>query len=217
MFIGHYAVALAAKPVAPRASLGTLFAAAALADLLWPMFLLLGWERAHVVPGPNPFLTLWLDSIPWSHSLLLLLLWGGAFALAYRARTGDRRAALVVALLVVSHWVLDVVTHRADMPLYPGGPELGLKLWDSVVGTLVIEGLLFGAAVWVYATWTRARDRTGAWGFWALLAVLVVSYVGSLASPPPPSWVALAGGAILFGWLFVAWAAWADRHRESVG
>src|SRR5438046_8863770 len=79
MFIGHYAVALAAKRVALRTSLGTLFAATSLADLLWPVFLLFGWEQAHVVPGPNPFLTLWLDSIPISHSLITLIGWGALF------------------------------------------------------------------------------------------------------------------------------------------
>src|SRR5437868_1681589 len=91
MFIGHYALALAAKRAAPRASLGALFAATSLADLLWPVFLLLGWEQAHIVPGPNPFLTLWLDSIPISHSLVTLIGWGALFGLVYRARTPDDR------------------------------------------------------------------------------------------------------------------------------
>src|SRR5213595_1512436 len=198
VFIGHYALALAAKRAAPRASLGTLFAATSLADLLWPVFLLLGWEQAHVVPGPNPFLTLWLDSIPISHSLVTLIGWG------------------VIALLVVSHWVLDYVTHRPDMPLYPGGTPLGLGLWNSVAGTVVVEGVMFVAGVWLYATATRARDRAGSYGFWALVAVLLLSYVGSLFSPPPPTRVALAIGGIIFGWLFVAWAWWGDKHRESV-
>src|SRR6266513_957014 len=125
MFIGHYALALAAKRAAPRTSLGTLFAAVSLADLLWPVFLLLGWEQAHIVPGPNPFLTLWLDSIPISHSLITLVAWGALFGYLYRRRSGDWRAGLLLALLVVRHWVLDVVTHRPDMPLYPGGAGLG--------------------------------------------------------------------------------------------
>src|SRR5437867_10340755 len=111
MFIGHYAVALAAKRVAPK---------------------------AHVVPGPNPFLTLWLDSIPISHSLITLIGWGALFAYLYRVRTGDGRAALVVALLVVSHWLLDYVTHRPDMPLYPGGTPWGLGLWNSVTGAVAV-------------------------------------------------------------------------------
>ena len=213
MFIGHYAMALAAKRAAPRTSLGTLFAATSLADLLWPVFLLFGWEQAHVVPGPNPFLTLWLDSIPISHSLITLIGWGALFAYLYRTRTGDGRAALVVALLVVSHWLLDFVTHRPDMPLYPGGTPLGLGLWNSVTGTVAVEGVMFVAGVWLYATATRARDRTGTYGFWSLIAVLVLSYVGSLFSPPPPTRVALAVGGIIFGWLFVGWAAWGDRHR----
>lgn len=214
MFIGHYALALAAKRAAPRTSLGTLFAAASLADLLWPVFLLLGWEQAHIVPGPNPFLTLWLDSIPISHSLITLIGWGVLFAFLYRMRTGDGRGTLVVALLVVSHWVLDFVTHRPDMPLYPGGAPLGLGLWNSVAGTLIVEGVMFVAGLWLYVGATHARDRTGSYGFWTLIALLVLSYVGSLYSPPPPTLVALSIGGIIFGWLFVGWAAWADKHRE---
>ena len=216
MFIGHYAVAMAAKRAAPRASLGTLFAAASLADLLWPVFLLLGWEHAHIVPGPNPFLTLWLDSFPISHSLVTLIGWGALFGLLYRWRTGDGRAAVVIGLVVVSHWVLDFVTHRPDMPLYPGGTPLGLGLWNSVAGTLVTEGVMFLAGVWLYATATRPRDRVGRYAFWGLIAFLVVSYIGSLYSPPPSAMRALALGGIAFGWLFVAWAAWGDRHRDNV-
>src|SRR2546423_9098386 len=89
MFIGHYALALGAKRAAPRASLGALFAATSFADLVWPVFLLLGWEQAHIVPGPNPLLTLWLDSIPISHSLVTLIRWGALFGVAYPARTRD--------------------------------------------------------------------------------------------------------------------------------
>jgi hypothetical protein len=216
MFIGHYAVALAAKRAAPRTSLGILFAAVSLADLLWPVFLVLGWEEAHFVPGPNPFLTLWLDSIPISHSLLTLIAWGALFAWLYRWRTGYARGALVAALAVVSHWVLDFATHRPDMPLYPGGAPLGLGLWNSVAGTIVVEGVMYVAGLWLYVAATRARDRIGRYGFWALIVVLVLSYVGSLFSPPPPTRAALAIGGIIFGWLFVAWAGWGDRHRESV-
>ncbi len=216
MFIGHYAVALAAKRVAPRSSLGTLFAATSLADLLWPVFLLLGWERAHVVPGSNPFLTLWLDSFPISHSLLTLIAWGALFGALYWWRIGNRPGAVVIGLLVVSHWVLDFVTHRPDMPLYPGGTPLGLGLWNSVAGTLVIEGVMFVGGVWLYATATRPRDRIGRYAFWGLIGFLAVSYIGSLYSPPPSAMTALAIGGIVFGWLFVGWAGWGDKHRDTV-
>jgi len=216
VFIGHYALALAAKRAAPRTSLGTLFLAVQLADMLWPVFLLLGWEQAHLVPGPNPFLILWLDSIPISHSLLTLIAWGVLFAAVYRMRTGYAKGAIVFALAVVSHWVLDVVTHRPDMPLYPGGPKLGLGLWNSVAGTVIIEVVMFAAGTWIYLRTTRARDAVGRYGLGALLALLGVFYGGSLLGGAPPSMRAMEIGGLVFGWLFVGWAAWVDRHREAV-
>jgi len=216
MFIGHYALGLAAKRIAPRTSLGTLFLAPSLADLLWPVFLLLGWERVRVTGGANPFLTLTFDAYPLSHSLLTLIGWGVVLAVLYRWRSGDARAATVVALLVVSHWVLDFVTHVPDMPLYPGGPTVGLGLWNSVAGTVIIEGLMFVAGAWIYVTTTRGRDAVGRYALWALLAFLLVSYVASLFTGPPPTLQAIELGGIVFGWLFVGWAAWADRHREGV-
>ena len=216
MFLGHYAVALAAKRAAPRTSLGTLFLSVQLADMLWPVFLLTGWERVRIVPNPDPFLNFVFDAYPISHSLLTLVAWGVVFALLYRMRTGYARGAIVVALGVVSHWVLDVVVHRPDMPLYPGGPKLGLGLWSSVTGTVVIEGLMLLASLWIYLGTTRARDGVGRYGFFALIVVVALSYVASTFGPPPPSTLALSIGGIVFGWLFVAWAAWADKHREAV-
>ena len=216
MFIGHYAVALAAKRAAPRTSLGTLFVAAQLADMLWPILLLLGWEHAHFEAGPNPFLVLWLDSIPISHSLLTLIAWGALFAGLYHRRTGYTRGGLVVALAVVSHWILDFVSHRPDMPLYPGGAKLGLGLWNSVAGTIVVEAAMFVVGLWIYLRATRARDAVGRYGLAALLTVLVLSYVGSLLGGPPPSMRAVEIGGIIFGWLFVWWAAWGDRHRDAI-
>ena len=198
MFIGHYALGLAAKRLAPRTSLGTLFVAPTLADLLWPVFLLLGWERVSPSGVTNPFLTLTFDAYPVSHSLLALIGWSALYALLYRARTGYGRGAIVVGLLVVSHWLLDFVTHVPDMPLYPGGPKVGLGLWHSVPGTVIIEGLMFAAGVAIYAATTRPRDGVGRIGLGVLVLVLAAAYVGSLFSPPPPM-PALAIGAIVFG------------------
>src|SRR5256886_6134176 len=122
MFIGHYAVALAAKRVAPRTSLGTLFLAVQLADMLWPIFLLLGWEHAHFEAGPNPFLVLWLDSIPISHRLLTLNAWGALVARLYHWRTGYARGALVVAPAGVNHLGPRFATQRPDIPAYSRRP-----------------------------------------------------------------------------------------------
>ena len=215
MFIGHYALGLAAKRAAPRTSLGNLVIAPTLADLLWPIFLLLGLEHVHAVPNSNSFLVGWYDDYPYSHSLLMLLVWGAVFGYLYRARTGDKRGALVIGLLVVSHWVLDVITHRPDMPIYPGGPEVGLGLWNSPTATIVVEALMLLFGIAIYARTTRARDGIGRWGFWSLVVLLVISYIGSIKTPPPSSITALAIGAIIFGWVFVLFAWWVDRHREA--
>jgi hypothetical protein len=215
MFIGHFAVAMAAKRAAPRTSLGWLFAASQFPDLLWPVFLLTGIERARIAPGDTAFTPLAFEHYPWSHSLLMVVIWGALLGGAYRLRRGDGRASLVIALLVVSHWVLDWVTHRPDLPLVPGGgPKLGLGLWNHATATLVIELLVFAGGVWVYARSNPPRDRTGRWAFVALIAFLVFMHATNAVSPPPPNItaVAIAGLAI---WLLVWWAAWADRHRGA--
>lgn len=216
MFIGHFAAGLAAKRLAPRTSLGTLFAAAQLIDLVWPALLLAGVERVRIAPGDTAFTPLAFEHYPWTHSLLLVGLWAAAFGVAYRARTGYRRGAVVVGALVLSHWLLDLLTHRPDLPLAPGAALVGLGLWNSVAGTLVVEGGLFAAGLLAYATFTRARNRTGAIALWALAAFLVAVYAANVASPPPPSTQAI-GAAGLLMWLFVPWGFWIDRNREVTG
>ena len=218
MFIGHYALGLAAKRIVPRTSLGTLIAAPTLADLLWPLFLLFGWERVTNVGGSNPFLTLRFDSYPYSHSLLALIGWGALVAALYRMQTGYARGALVVGLLVVSHWFLDYIVHVPDLPLYPGprSPKVGLGLWNSPHATIIVETLVFLAGVGLYLMTTRARDRIGSYGLAGFLLLLSLSYVASIYSQPPSNVKVLAIGGVVFGWLFVAIAAWVDGHRESV-
>jgi membrane-bound metal-dependent hydrolase YbcI (DUF457 family) len=166
-------------------------------------------------PGRHGVHAVRLDSYPISHSLLALLAWGWLCAVLYRARTRYGRGALVIAALVVSHWFLDAATHRADMLLYPGGPKLGLALWNSVPLTLAVEGAMFVAGLWVYVTSTRPRDAIGRYGLAALVLVLVLAYVAPQFAGPPPSVRAVALGAIIFGWLNVFWAGWVDWHRET--
>ncbi|HXQ29142.1 MAG TPA: hypothetical protein VN848_07730 [Gemmatimonadales bacterium] len=216
MFIGHYALGLAAKRIAPRTSLGALIAAPTFADLLWPLFLLLGWERVSITPSADPFYNLTFDSYPISHSLLALVGWGVVFGGLYGLRTRYQAGAVVLFLLVVSHWVLDYVVHRPDLPIVPGGARVGLGLWASVPATLVLEVAMFVAGAFLYLAGTRARDAIGRYGVWALLVVLVLSYVSTLFAGPPSSARVIGVGGLVFGWLFVAWAAWADRHREVI-
>lgn len=216
MFIGHFAVGLAAKRLAPTLSLATLFTAAQLADILWPFFLAAGFEQVQITDNRNPLLRLTFISYPYSHSLVFLVIWGALLGFAWRARTRNPNVAAILVLLVVSHWILDVVTHRPDMPLYPGSAKVGLGLWKSPALTLAIEVPLYVAGIVIYTRNTRARDRIGAWGFWALAVFLLIAYLGSLTGSPPPSLPALYGSVIVATLLLLVWAWWADQHRTPV-
>jgi hypothetical protein len=209
MFIGHHAAAFAAKRFAPGVSLGTLFAAAILLDLVWPILLLLGLEHVRIAPGITAFTPLDFYDYPITHSLLAAIGWSVAFAIVVR------RQPVIVGATVLSHWVLDFVTHRPDLPLWPGGPKFGLGLWSSVPATIVVEVGLFAAALFVYLRMTRARDRAGRVSLWLLVAFLAMVYIGNIFSPPPPDTTAI-GWAGLAQWLFVPWGFWIDRHREVI-
>lgn len=213
MFLGHIGVALAAKRAAPRASLGTLVAAAVLLDLVWPVLLLAGVERVRIDPGNTAVTPLDFEHYPFTHSAVAVALWSAAFGAAYLARSGYRRGAAVVAALVASHWALDAVVHRPDLPLAWDGPKVGLGLWASLPATLAVELALLGAGVVAYATLAPARDATGRFALAGLVAFLVAVYAANVLGPPPPSVEAIGIGG-LAQWLFVAWAAWIDRHRR---
>ncbi len=214
MFLGHFATAYAAKRLVPRASLGALFAAAELPDLVWPVLVAGGVERATVAPGDTAFTPLRFDSYPISHSLVTVAAWGAVLGAVHFWRKRRARDAVVLAALAVGHWVLDFISHRADMPLWPGGPKLGLGLWNSVAATIVVELALFAAGLWLALSATRARDRLGRWGFAGLAALLVFIYAANVTSPPPPSMEAVAWAGVVGGAVLIALAAWIDRHRE---
>jgi hypothetical protein len=216
MFIGHIGLALAAKKVTPRVSLAMLLIAAQWADLLWPVLVGAGIEQVRIEPGNTAFTPLNFVSYPYSHSLALLIVWGMAMGAMYRGIAGGRRTFWILAALVVSHWVLDYITHRADMPLYPGGPKVGLGLWNSIPATLAVEAVMYVAGMVIYLRATRARDGIGRWAILALAAVLLVIYGASAFGPPPPSVEALWITAIIGAGLLTLWAWWADRHRDAI-
>jgi hypothetical protein len=215
MFLGHFGVALAAKPAARAVSLGTLFLACQFADLLWPILVLGGVERVAIDPGNTAFTPLDFQYYPYSHSLLTLAGWSVLVALLYRVFAGGAwRVAIIVGAIVWSHWWLDFVTHRPDLPISPGGDvRLGLGLWNSVPGTLAVETLLFALGIMLYARTTRPRDRAGSISLWSLAGVLLAINVANALAPPPPSATAVAMTALAM-WLFVAWGYYIDRHRE---
>lgn len=213
MFLGHHAAGLAAKRLAPQVSLGTLFAAAMALDLVWPLLLLAGIEHVRIDPGNTAFTPLDFYHYPVTHSLAAVVGWAVAAAALYWIVRRSVRGAAIVGAAVMSHWVLDFVTHRPDLPLWPGGPMVGLGLWSSVPATIVVELLLFAAGLALYVRTTRARDRTGSIALWALVIFSAAIYVANITSPPPPNAEAI-GYVGLAAWLFVPWGWWIDRHRE---
>lgn len=213
MFLGHFGIGFGARAAAPRASLGTLFLAAQFIDLLWPTLLLLGVERVRIEPGATAVTPLVFEHYPVSHSLLAVAGWALLLALAYYFLRRDWRGAWIVGLAVLSHWLLDALVHRPDLPLYPGSAVLaGLTLWNSLPLTLALELPLFALGAWLYSRTTRPRDRAGRWGLWGLLAFLLAIHAGNLLGPPPPSVTAIAWVGQL-QWLLVLWGYWLDAHR----
>jgi membrane-bound metal-dependent hydrolase YbcI (DUF457 family) len=214
MFLGHYALAFGAKRVAPAVSLGTLFMACQFADLLWPTLVMLGLEIVEIDPGNTLVTPLNFVKYPYSHSLVMLLVWSVVFTLLYFAIRRGRAGAITVGVLVFSHYVLDVITHRPDMPVtIDGATRLGMGLWNYPGTTLATESAMFIIGATLYASVTRERDRIGKLGLSALVATLVAIYFAALWGPPPPNSqsVAIAGH---LSWLFVLWAYWVDRHRQ---
>jgi membrane-bound metal-dependent hydrolase YbcI (DUF457 family) len=204
--------------VAPKPSLGTLFIAAQFIDLIWPLLLLLGLERVRIDPGNTVVTPLNFVHYPFSHSLLAVLIWAGLVGGIYFYIKRDRNGAIWLAALVMSHWLLDLITHRPDLPLWPSDDSVfvGLGLWNSLAGTLIVEFGIYALGVFLYARVTRARDKTGTWAFWGLVVFLALIHIMNVFGPPPAEEgpIAYVGFA---QWLLVAWAYWIDRHREVRG
>ena len=215
MFIGHFALAFGAKKIAPQVSLGILFLACQLADIIWPNLVLLGIEALEIEPGITVMTPLNFVHYPYSHSLIALLLWGAIFAVLYALlRRSGTKAAIVIGMLVLSHWVLDVLTHRPDMPIsLADSSVIGFGLWNFPVFAIPLELILFGVGIWLYLRHTRPLDRQGSIGFWALALFLLLVYAANLLGPPPPSSVAVAWSAQAL-WLIIAWGFWVDHHRD---
>jgi hypothetical protein len=144
----------------------------------------------------------------------MALVWSIVFGGVYWLVRRNARGAIMLALLVSSHWVLDWIVHRPDLPLYPGdAAKYGLGLWNHPAAEIAVEGALFAAGIYLYMGATRARDRVGVYALWALVAFLVIAWMGAWLGPPPPTPQAVAASALAI-YLIVAWGWWIDRHRE---
>jgi len=198
-----------------KSTLVVLLAAPLLADLLWPPFLLLGWEHARIAPGDTRFTPFDFYDYPWSHSLLMDVVWAALLALIFWALRKDLRGAVVVWVGVVSHWLFDWITHRPDLPFFPGTVgRYGFGLWNSVAGTMTTEIILVIAGVWAYASATKARDKIGRYAFWSYVILLPALYIADRFNSPPQSIAQVAWTAIIASFVSLVWAWWFDSHRD---
>jgi len=216
MFIGHFGVGLAAKKIDSKPSLGTFLFAFQFIDLIWPIFLLTGIERVIVDPGDTTFTPLNFIYYPFSHSLLGVLIWAILFGLIYFLFKKNFKSSVLLGGLVISHWVLDLITHKPDLPIFPGNDfKVGFGLWESVILTIIVEGLIFITGAYLYIKTTRAENKIGKIGLWSLLAFLMVIYIMNIFSSPPPSSEAIAVVG-LFQWVIIVWGYWVDRNRVNI-
>jgi hypothetical protein len=221
MFLGHYGVAFALKRAEPKLSLGTLFVAAQLLDLLWGIFVLLGWEHARIVPGNTAVTPLEFWDYPISHSLIGALAWSIVAAACYyswptRDTTRHWQAAALVGLAVFLHYPLDVLVHLPDLPITGNdSAKLGLGLWNHPVATMVAELLVFGLGLAVYLALRSKRYPVRAGRLAILVIVLLGTYFGSVYGPLPPNMTAVAVSDIGFILVVAALAAWADRRAST--
>ena len=216
MFIGHFALALASKKVDPKPSLGTTFMAAQFIDLLWPFFLLAGLEKVEIDPGNTAFTPLNFVSYPYSHSLVAVLIWGSLFCIIHFLIFKNKSSAILLGALVISHWFLDLLTHRPDLPLgLAEQTKVGLGLWNNKIATIAVEVILFAAGTYLYITSTKAKNKLGTWSLIILLIFLIAIYFMNVFGDPPPNAEAI-GYVGLLQWIFIAWGYWVDGNRTSL-
>lgn len=217
MFLGHFALGFAARPLAPKQGLGPLLLAPMLLDVVAPVLLALGVERARVEPGQTEFFPLVLEALPWSHSLLAAAVWSAVWGVAVLALTRDRRGALVGAALVTSHWLLDWIAHAPDLQLVPWEERrVGLGLWRSLLATFALELPVWAAGCAVYLRTTRPRDELGRRAPLALMLALLCAYLATPFAPLPGSILLVASGMLVGIGLVVGIGAWFDRRRDVV-
>lgn len=217
MFVAHYGVALAAKRFAPRTSLGTLVLAALFADLLGWALVLAGIEHFGIKPGITTTNPLDLYDYPISHSLVTDLAWAALFAFGYFLVRRYWRGSVLIFAVVLSHWFLDFIAHRADMPLAPGIHKYyGLGLYNSRPGMVAVEGLIWLVGVLLYVGSTDSKKRLGTYILWVGAAVLTSLWAISLKGLPPPGTIIQAGiSSLVFMAITVAWADAVDHWRTS--
>jgi len=213
MFVGHYGASFLAKRADRTIPLWVLFIAVQLLDVLWAPFVLLGIEKVRIVPGITKASPLDLYYMPYSHGLLTAIGWSIVLGAAYQliARPSAARSSVIVGLAVFSHWVLDLLVHRPDLPLYDNTAKVGLGLWNAPAIELPLEALILLGGMWLYLRDNSSHaKRTYVFG-----VVLVVLQVVSFFSPPPPTVAAVASTAIVSYIVFALVIWWLEDRTSS--
>ncbi len=209
MFIGHFAVGLAAKKITPRTSLAVLFMACQFLDLVWPFAMLFGLEKVAVNRDLPTFNAMDLVDVAYSHSLGMALIWSFLFGSIVKYFSGSTRASIVTALVVFSHWILDYVTHIPDLPLWFDSQKVGLGLWKNAIATFSIETSFYALGIYLYLKTVAASQRRTLL-FWSLILFLFIIYLVNVFGPIPPENAPIMETA--FGlWLFVIWAKYIEK------
>ena len=215
MFVGHFGAGLAAKKVNSKISLGIYILAAQFIDLIWPILILTGIEKVVVEPGNTAFTPLNFVSYPFSHSLAAVVGWGVLFGIVYYLFKKDWKGSLLLGLLVLSHWVLDLIVHRPDLPLVPGSDiKVGLGMWQSVPVTVIFELAIFAAGIFLFLKSYKEIDSKFGIRFWSLIIFLTLIYFMNIISPPPPTAKEI-GYTGLAMWVFVLWGFWIDKRPKK--
>ena len=218
MFIGHYGLAFGVKKAAPQISLLTLFVAVEFVDILWPFLLLFNVEQVKVTPGITVVTPFDFVHYPYTHSLLMGIVWGLLTALVYWFFKKDMKSAVIVGLAVLSHWFLDLVVHIADLPLTPfTDVKVGMGLWNSLEGTLILELIIFAIGAYLYYRNTKATNNKGKWGFWLLIAFFLLTDFYNMFGPPPENSIPLLFVSFAVLQLIVlSLAHFVDKNRVSI-
>lgn len=217
MFVGHYAASLALKKFEKRASLGVLFLAVQFVDILFFPFVLLGIERMNIVENYTQSTHFELEYMPYTHSLLAFIMWSVVAYVVFRwVVVKNHSVAVVVALAVFSHWVLDVLVHTPDLPLWSDATtKLGFGLWNNAVATYVFEAGILLLALWLYLRSTKAVTAVGKYGMGVFVGFMLLVNAFNIFGPPMVSTkLGLAIFALSSYFLFAAVAFWLDRKRS---
>ena len=215
MFIGHFGVGFAGKKFDKSASLGTYFMAAQWIDLIWPILLLLGIEKAEIKPGISSVSPINFTYYPFTHSLFGVIVWAVLFGMIYFLIKKKSRTAIILGMLVLSHWFLDLLVHVPDLQIFPGyNLKVGFGIWNNLSATIILEGLIFTLGVYFYYKTTKTKNKVGTYSLIGLIAFLIVMYISNLVGPPPPTieMIGIVGNA---QWLIVLWGYWIDKNREA--